>query len=69
MANNHDQFIAFDKAITASSSRRDTLKTNRDALRKKIRKHFKDNWPDKPQPSFLLARVIRYVYATFTNHG
>lgn len=62
MANNHDQFIAFDKAITASSSRRDTLKTNRDALRKKIRKHFKDNWPDKPQPSFYWQGS----YAMFT---
>ena len=52
MANNHEQFIAFNNAITATTTRRNTLKTNRDALRDKIRKYFKDNWPDKPSPSF-----------------
>ena len=52
MANNHEQFIAFNNAITATATRRNTLKTNRDALRDKIRKYFKENWPDKPSPSF-----------------
>ena len=52
MANNHEQFIAFNDAIKATPTRRNTLKTNRDALRDKIRKYFKENWPNKPSPSF-----------------
>ena len=46
MANNHEQFIAFNDA------KRDGLKTNRDALRDKVRKYFKDNWKDEIQPKF-----------------
>lgn len=52
MANNHEQFIAFDEAIRVSKSKKQTLKTNRDAIRTKIRNHFKNNWPDKIQPKF-----------------
>ena len=33
MANNHEQFKAFHDAIKATSTRRMTLKKNRDALR------------------------------------
>ena len=44
MANNHEQFIAFDKEITATETRLETLRNNRDALRSKIRKYFNDNW-------------------------
>ena len=40
MANNHEQFKAFHDVIKATSTRRKTLKTNRDALRAKIRKYF-----------------------------
>lgn len=36
MANNHEQFIAFNDTIKASKSRRDTLKKNRESIRKKI---------------------------------
>lgn len=50
MANNHEQFIAFNETIT--SSKRTTLKKNRDAIREKIRKYFKNNWPEKIQPKF-----------------
>lgn len=42
MANNHEQFKAFHDAIKATSTRRKTLKKNRDALREKIKKYFKD---------------------------
>jgi hypothetical protein len=62
MANNHEQFIAFDGNIKASDSRRKTLKTNRDALREKVRKYFKENWPDKSQPRFFWQGS----YAMFT---
>lgn len=52
MANNHEQFIAFDKEITATETRLEMLRNNRDALRTKIRKYFNDNWPDKKGPHF-----------------
>lgn len=43
MANNHEQFIAFNDTIKASKSRRDTLKKNRESIRKKIRNYFNLN--------------------------
>ena len=52
MANNHEQFIAFHGTITASNTKRQTLKKNRDAIRTKIRNHFKEHWPKKTQPKF-----------------
>ncbi|GHT35848.1 cyclic GMP-AMP synthase [Bacteroidia bacterium] len=52
MANNHSQFIAFNDSITISKAKKETLKNNREALREKIRKYFKDNKPDEINPSF-----------------
>lgn len=52
MANNHEQFKAFHDAIKATSTRRKTLKKNRDALRDKIKKYFKENHNDYIQPTF-----------------
>ena len=52
MANNHEQFKAFHDAIKATSTRRTTLKKNRDALRDKIKKYFKENHSDYIQPIF-----------------
>ena len=52
MANNHEQFKAFHDAIKATSTRRKTLKKNRDALRTKIKKYFKENHSDYIQPTF-----------------
>ena len=52
MANNHEQFKAFQEAITATATRRKTLKTNRDALRDKIKKYFSENHADYLQPTF-----------------
>ena len=51
MANNHDQFIAFDDKISADS-KRCTLKKNRDALRDRIRDKYKEAYPDDVQPRF-----------------
>ena len=50
MANNHEQFLAFNDIIT--SSKRAILKKNRDALRKKIKDYFSKNLPSKIQPKF-----------------
>ena len=46
MANNHEQFIAFDDTIALSQTKEDELKKNRKALREKIRKYFKGNFFD-----------------------
>lgn len=53
MANNHEQFKAFHNEIKATSTRRKTLKKNRDTLRTKIKKYFKDNHDDYIQPTFF----------------
>ena len=65
MANNHDQFIAFNDAITINSSKEKALKKNRKALRDRIKKYYKDNYSNeiapkfKPQGSFCHADYIR----------
>lgn len=52
MANNHEQFIAFNNTIKVTDTQRGTLQTNREAIREKIRKYYKDNYPDEVQPKF-----------------
>lgn len=52
MANNNEQFKAFHDAIKATNTRKDTLRKNRDALRERIRKYFKNNHEDYIQPKF-----------------
>lgn len=52
MANNNEQFKAFHDTIKMSKSKKDTLRTNRDALRDKIRNYFKTNHSDYIQPKF-----------------
>lgn len=52
MANNHIQFTAFNNAITLNSSRKETLKGNRKAIRDRITKYFKDNHSDDIQPKY-----------------
>lgn len=52
MANNNEQFKAFHDSIKATKARKETLKTNRDALRDRIRKYFKENHDDYIQPKF-----------------
>lgn len=52
MANNHEQFTAFHDAIKANDTRIQTLIDNRQALRAKIRKYFKESLPNEIQPRF-----------------
>ncbi len=52
MANNHEQFIAFNNTIKVNDTQKGTLQTNREAIREKIRKYYKDNYPDDVQPKF-----------------
>ena len=42
MANNNEQFKAFHDAIKACKTRKETLRTNRQALRDRIKKYFKE---------------------------
>ncbi|GAB6393801.1 MAG: hypothetical protein MdMp024_0113 [Bacteroidales bacterium] len=52
MANNHSQFIAFNGTIAITKAAKDTLKSNRETLREKIRKYFRDNRSNEIKPSF-----------------
>ncbi|SNV35260.1 Uncharacterised protein [Chryseobacterium taklimakanense] len=52
MANNHEQFIAFNDAIKLNDTKKEELRENRDALRKKIEKYFNDNLPNETKPGF-----------------
>lgn len=52
MANNHDQFIAFNSTVEISRSKKETLKGNRKTLRDVIKKYFDDSKPNEIKPSF-----------------
>lgn len=52
MANNHDQFVAFNDTIELSKTKKDTLNGNRKALRSTIKKYFDDNKPNEIKPKF-----------------
>jgi hypothetical protein len=52
MSNNHSQFTDFNKNIAISEAKKDTLRGNKDTLREKIRKYFKENKPNEIKPSF-----------------
>lgn len=52
MANNNEQFMAFDDSITLSASCKNTLNTNRVAIGKKISKYFEDNYSNEISPIF-----------------
>lgn len=52
MANNHDQFIAFNDTVRLTSTKETTLTDNRKALRNVIRKYFDDNKPNEIKPKF-----------------
>lgn len=64
MANCHDLFQDFYRKIELASSKKDYLKQARDAIRDKIRKHFKDTLKDKV-PKFLIQGS--YAMATIVN--
>lgn len=52
MANNQEQFNVFHDTINATQAKRSKLQINRNALRDRIRKYFKDNHPVEIQPKF-----------------
>jgi len=52
MANNHEQFTAFNTTIKLANDKKDELLKNRKALRERIIKYFKENKPDEIQPKF-----------------
>ncbi|MCT4589114.1 MAG: hypothetical protein N4A71_14930 [Carboxylicivirga sp.] len=52
MATLHKEFIAFNKQIKLTDSRKDKLRKSRKDIKKKIRKWFKENKPDELQPKF-----------------
>lgn len=52
MANCNDLFKDFNSSIKLASSKKDSLKTSRKELRRKIRTYFKENKPDEIKPKF-----------------
>lgn len=52
MADNHDQFIAFNTTIELTQTKKDTLNGNRTTLRNVIKKYFDDNKPNEIKPNF-----------------
>lgn len=52
MAVLNKEYIKFDKEIKLNQSRKDSLKTSRRELRKKIKKWFRENKPNEIQPKF-----------------
>ena len=54
MANNHKVFTEFNKTIRLTDSKRNSLKTSRTALRRRIRNYFDDNKPDEIKPKFYI---------------
>lgn len=52
MANNHEQFIAFDDVVALTRTKKDELKKNRRALRDVIKNYFRDNKPNEIMPQF-----------------
>lgn len=52
MANCNEHFGKYNSEIRLTDTRRKQLKGSRKELRKKVRKWFKENKPDEPQPKF-----------------
>lgn len=52
MATLHKEYIKFNKTIKLTSARKEKLKKSRKAIKKKIRKWFKENKPKELQPKF-----------------
>ena len=52
MANNNEQFKAFHETIKATDAKRTKLRNNREAIRNKIRKYFRENHEAEIQPKF-----------------
>lgn len=54
MANNHKVFTEFNKTIRLTDSKRNSLKTSRTALRRRIKNYFDENKPDEIKPKFYI---------------
>ena len=52
MANNHEQFTEFNNTVKLDENKKKELRKNRDALRDKITKYFKDKKPNEVIPSY-----------------
>lgn len=52
MANNNEQFKAFNTSIKLTNDKKEELKKNRQSLRKKIERYFEENKPTEIQPKF-----------------
>lgn len=52
MANNHEQFVAFNDTIKLTKSKKQGLETTRDKLRTDISKWFEENKPDEIHPNY-----------------
>lgn len=52
MANNHEQFTEFNNTVKLDENKKKELRKNRDALRDKITKYFKDKKPNEVTPSY-----------------
>lgn len=52
MANCNEHFQKYNGEIRLTDARRKNLKGSRKELRRKVRKWFKENKPDDPQPKF-----------------
>lgn len=68
MADNHEQFIEFNKTIKLSETKKTELEKNRDELRKKIKKYFKEEKSDETSPkfneqgSFQMGTTVNPIY-------
>lgn len=65
MANNHDQFISFNDTVKLTKTKRETLTSNRTALRNVIRKYFDEKKPNEIKPKFHSQGS--YVMKTIVN--
>lgn len=52
MATLHKEYIEFNKKISLSTSKRESLMVSRNSLKGKIRNYFKEEKPDELQPKF-----------------
>lgn len=67
MADNHEQFIEFNKTIKLDSSKKNELRKNRDALRDKITKYFNKEKKNEKKPkysaqgSFMMNTIVNPI--------
>jgi hypothetical protein len=68
MANNHEQFVEFNKTVKLDKSKKEELQKNRDALRDIITKYFKNKKPKEVKPkysaqgSFMMNTIVNPLF-------